>query len=486
MSTTKLEIIDLSKFKSENLPELQGKKESIAELIKNNPIKDVTDNSSYEDMKKSRTAVKTLRTGLENEKKDVIRKIKTVVIDAVGNEYDLLITDVRSEENQRQEKVTIWEDFKEKERQDKLHLEEQRIANIKKNIGEFRQKWENRVSELQFSDIQNLQDAYLASVMEFDRKSLEEYDVLFLQSIDYLDGIIKNKTATLQEQEQIRIDNLVIADKQIEQNFIWNFQKEWNSSINNLKFENVENVKDAFKKSFKIEFKYFKDEFNDVFNNILSQLNSKSEFLLKAEEQRLISEKQKKEADKLAKEKFDFEEKQKESIYNSRKNQLEKLGFWNIFTESGTMSEEGIRLNLLAFEDTEFKNYLEVIRKSTESKENLISKEKVGFSGVNYEYTPILESEDLPIKNKQITQQEFENNNNLENGSSWHETTSKETESNFNALAEKFIPTLEVDFEENFVSIFLEYKEQMFADEYDSTELFVQWLNDNYSTPTKK
>ena len=40
------EIIDLSKFKSANLPELQGKKESIAEVIKNNPIKDIVDNAS--------------------------------------------------------------------------------------------------------------------------------------------------------------------------------------------------------------------------------------------------------------------------------------------------------------------------------------------------------------------------------------------------------------------------------------------------------
>ena len=34
--------------------------------------KDIIDNASYEDMKKSRTAVKTLRTSLEKEQKDVV------------------------------------------------------------------------------------------------------------------------------------------------------------------------------------------------------------------------------------------------------------------------------------------------------------------------------------------------------------------------------------------------------------------------------
>jgi len=58
-------VIDFTKFDIQQLPELHGKKEEIKKVIEANPVVKITDNASYELAKKSRTAVKTLRTSLE-------------------------------------------------------------------------------------------------------------------------------------------------------------------------------------------------------------------------------------------------------------------------------------------------------------------------------------------------------------------------------------------------------------------------------------
>jgi len=130
-------VIDFTKFDIQQLPELHGKKEEIKKVIKANPVVKITDNASYELAKKSRTAVKTLRTSLEKEKKEVNDRIKKSVLEVVANEYDSLITGVRNDENARQEEVTAWEEIKENERLEKLRLEQERVDNIKNKLYEI-------------------------------------------------------------------------------------------------------------------------------------------------------------------------------------------------------------------------------------------------------------------------------------------------------------------------------------------------------------
>jgi hypothetical protein len=81
----------------------------------------VIDNETYESAKKSRTAVKTLRTGLENEQKEVKRRIKKHIVDVVDDEYVNLVSEVRIQEGLRQDEVTAYE-LKKKLRSKKKHV----------------------------------------------------------------------------------------------------------------------------------------------------------------------------------------------------------------------------------------------------------------------------------------------------------------------------------------------------------------------------
>lgn len=211
MKRNKLAVIDFTKFDIQQLPELQGKKEEIKKVIKENPVVKVTDNASYELAKKSRTAVKTLRTSLEKEKKEVNDRIKKSVLEVVANEYDSLISDVKNDENARQEEVSAWEGKKEQERLEKLRLEQERVDGIKKSIGDFRLDNERTVESMVFQDIDAIKSVFEERVANFDRASLAEFEVLFDDTVAYLDNLLNARIATLTEQENIRIAQIELA-----------------------------------------------------------------------------------------------------------------------------------------------------------------------------------------------------------------------------------------------------------------------------------
>lgn len=211
MKGNKVAVIDFTKFDIQQLPELQGKKEEIKKVIKENPVVKVTDNASYELAKKSRTAVKTLRTSLEKEKKEVNDRIKKSVLEVVANEYDSLIADVKNDENARQEEVSAWEEKKEQERLEKLRLEELRVKNIKDAIQAFKEGWEETISRMLFEGIGSAKQLFNNTVAEFDREKLAEFEVLFDDAVSHLTALLNARVETLTEQENIRIAQIELA-----------------------------------------------------------------------------------------------------------------------------------------------------------------------------------------------------------------------------------------------------------------------------------
>lgn len=303
---SELAIIDFAKFDIQQLPELQGKKEEIKSIITSNPIVDVVDNSTYELAKKSRTAVKTFRTGLEKEQKDVKKKIKEYVLDVVDGEYDMLILGVKNQEIIRQEPITIWEEKKEQERLERLRLEQERIDGIKSTISLFKQGWEVKISELTFENCQNLKENLVITDSEFDRVSLNEFEILFDDTVLYLTNLLNSKINTLTEQEQIRIDNLQIQEKNAEIKRIQEWQRTWDANIDTLSFGDIKDVKIIFVKSKITNLKHYSDDYEQIYVSTEKRLHSQIELISKAEEQRIAQE-------KFLADKKVFEDKQSES-----------------------------------------------------------------------------------------------------------------------------------------------------------------------------
>jgi hypothetical protein len=210
IESTELQVFNLEKFSIAQLPELQGKKEEINAVIELNPIVEIIDTATYESAKKSRTAVKTLRTGLEKEQADVKRKIKTHILDVVDKEYDLLVLDVKKEETDRQNPIAIYEAELEAKRQEKARIEKERVDNIKKEIDDYVTSWKDMFNIMTFNSIEIVSADFLESYTSYDLTILEEFEALFPAKIEELTQYLAGKTSSLTEAENARLEKLRI------------------------------------------------------------------------------------------------------------------------------------------------------------------------------------------------------------------------------------------------------------------------------------
>lgn len=352
MATTKkqeLAVIDFTQFSVAQLPELKGKKEEIASVIEANPIVEIVDNATYESAKKSRTAVRTLRTSLESEQKTVKKKIKEHVLDVVDKEYDTLVLGVKSAEQSRQEPIDAWEKKKEEEKQEKARLEQERIDGIKTKISDYVASWKEAFGFMVFGSIKEVSENFHESNNTFDKTALQEFDVLFDREVSTLTELLDSKISTLKEQEQIRVDNLLIQEKNAEQTSIQKWQSTWNANIDSFSFEEIRDIKKLFSRSKLVDLKHYVSGYEEIYLSTEKRLHSQIEFVSKAEEQRIAQE-------KFEKEKKDFEEKQAEvkrkeeeanKILEEAKNPIEEVE---------VVSEEVVELSSLETEiqDVEF------------------------------------------------------------------------------------------------------------------------------------
>ena len=412
--TTEVALIDLDAIDVNKLPELADFKSRGSKLVKECKFVKIEDNSTYDQAKKHRTALRSFRTEVQKQEKtikDKLNSFKSRVVDA----SNLLIGITQEAENKQQEEVTRWEDIKEQERLEKARLEQERIDGIKKSIGEFRQKWEDKVSELVFETIEDIKCKYSDEVKEFDRIGLDEFEVLFDDSVDYLDKLLTSKISTLEEQEQIRVDNLLIEEKNAEQKRINEWQSTWSTNIDTLKFSDVVDVKESFKTSKLGDLKHYRENFVTIYDATEIRLHSQVEFVSKQETQRLAIE-------KFNKEKKEFEEKQLKIRTENRIKQLRDLGFTE-YGQNGYILFDGIicaDYQIIKFEDTQFDLLVNSFKdKITESKENELIKVKldklpngetvwVTKEGVNELTNEPIASKTETIVSNQIVQSDYQ------------------------------------------------------------------------------
>lgn len=305
----KLELLNLEKFSVMQLPELQGKKEEIKSVIDANPIVEIISTETYEAAKKSRTAVKSLRTGLEKEQKDVKRKIKERILDVVDKEYDSLVSDVKIQETLRQDSVDVWEAEIEKRRLEKIRLEQERVDNIKLLLSTYSDEWKAKFSSLVFEDIEKVSGEFYESYTNYDATTLQEFEKSFPLKVEELTDILNNKIMHLED-----------AEKSNAKKAIGEFYVAWGSKLNYMVYENAEETVKLFKEQKKLVLSIpeLQEEYDVKFLEINKQLSEKAKSLLdtklandKLEKERkelaIKEEKAQKERDKFAKEKADFE-----------------------------------------------------------------------------------------------------------------------------------------------------------------------------------
>jgi hypothetical protein len=463
--TKELAVIDFEKFSIAQLPELQGKKEEIASVIKANPIVEIVDNGTYELAKKSRTAVRSLRTSLESEQKTVKKKIKERVLDVVDGEYNLLVTLVKGSEKERQAPIDTWETKKEEERLEKLRLEQDRIDAIKKKIGEFRQDWEDVVSALVFERIETCKKYFDVAVSEYNRNSLEEYEVLFDDAVSYLTNLLNSRISTLTEQEQIRIDNLLIQEKNAENSRIQEWQRTWNANIDTLSFDDIKDVKSVLVKSKLADLKHYSTEYNEIYTSTEKRLHSQIELISKAEEQRIAQEKFLEE--KKALEEKQAKEKQQSEFDLKIKNRIIELVSYGLkFDFNSTYTDGNFFVDILDIKTHDDKKWDKLISDIVRVQKDIANKKTVVSETI--ETSENYHESDVDVKGVVKT----------------HDFANYQEEV-------QHIEQIPTKSEVTWESIWEEYRDNIvnydeIKTQEDVLDQYVKWLEKNYNVPTKK
>ncbi len=193
------EIIKLEQFDANKLPELQGWKEKQEQLVKDNPFMEITDNTTYTEAKKRRTALVSGRTEIQKADKLIASKL-TQFRKKVGALSDELIAITLPYEEKQQEEVKRYEAEKEKERQKKIRLEQERIQGIKTNINNLFEKWKAGISSYTFEAIKDVE--IVKVLAEIDTEQFQEFAEDWNDKTRVLVDLFNEKKSQLETQEQ--------------------------------------------------------------------------------------------------------------------------------------------------------------------------------------------------------------------------------------------------------------------------------------------
>ncbi|WP_456867552.1 hypothetical protein [Galbibacter sp. BG1] len=200
---TTLKITDLSKINIRGLKEVKVFEENQKALVADNPFVKIEDSATYEIAKTRRTALRKGRTSLQNQEKLIAKHIKSLRTKA-GDVINNLISITEPHEDKQQEEVSRWEEIKEKERQEKARIEEERQDAIKQRIDNFHEKWKGNIQTLTYDKIdetlENLKDEYE------NIEDVDEFDYLLDDKFDTLTELYKEKSKTLTVAENQRVE----------------------------------------------------------------------------------------------------------------------------------------------------------------------------------------------------------------------------------------------------------------------------------------
>ncbi len=200
-----LQVFSLDNLNPALLPELATFKQSQLQVVQDNPFIVITDTASRDLAKKYRTARVSARTALQAQDKLISSKFNDAKTKAKSYIAELIDISLPGEKLQ-QEEIDRDEAEAEAKRQEKARLEQLRIDNIKRELEDYVAQWKVAFNIMSFESIEKVSADFLESYTTYDLTVLEEFDALFPAKIEELTQYLSNKTYSLTEAENARLE----------------------------------------------------------------------------------------------------------------------------------------------------------------------------------------------------------------------------------------------------------------------------------------
>ena len=178
--------------------------------VEENPFIEIIDNLAYKEACKRRTTLKSFRTKIQNDDKDIataVSKFRKLVISK--NKELIDITD--ESEKKQQTEIDRYDSVKLAEKLEKERIEGERkqklVDEAEKIINDARAK----INALVYSGIQELKDDFNNNLSTIDATKFEDYENTFKGGLIGLKTELAEKVKTLEEKETIRLQQEEIA-----------------------------------------------------------------------------------------------------------------------------------------------------------------------------------------------------------------------------------------------------------------------------------
>lgn len=356
----KQEISKIENFNVNALEEIKGKEKLIESVIKENPFIKIVDNKTYEEGKKSRTALRTCRTDLEKEEKALHNAVKKVLTEPIKEIYGTFKDKVIPFEDKQQEEVKTWEDIKEQERLEKLRIEEERKQKHRNNIELFFNLNKIIIDDLSFENIRH-ELVFTNDDQEFTSESFEEFADVFEAKVDVLKTMLEDKIKTLQEKENIRLENERLENERKEnerkdkiKRSIDYYYSTWQDLFSDMQFKDITELTKKFNSENALDCAEFQEEYAQKRANLVRMLEAKTNFLNEAEKQRIQQEKLDQEKAELEQLNKDLEAKQKRLEESEKQAEIKEEVAINSINEIEVVAAEIVSGNTQ--EEDVFKN----------------------------------------------------------------------------------------------------------------------------------
>lgn len=390
--SNKKNIIKLDEFNVNSIAEIQGKRELLENIVKENPFVEVIDNTTYEVGKKSRTALRTARTSTRAEEKVLVDAIKKNITDKIKVIYAEFVDITGPAEDLQQETITSYENIKALEKAERDRIAEERREGFIADINTFYDTVKSEIELLTFEREKDYSIPMVVSGLDLEPTNFEEFQDMFDSKLEILKMQLSDKKKILAEKEEIRIALKKIEDAKLEvarietiKGTIQKYFNHWNGKINSLSLDDFVVLKKEFNDADGFDCQELQPKFAEKRAELVKLLEVRQSELLTLEKQRLaqvLFEKEK--ADFKAEQKaiLDANEKAKiasemkhkqtqkdnqntidNAIVIARSEELEVLGFYDIFTSGGTLSNTYVRELLLKYSDTDWDLYLDELKK---------------------------------------------------------------------------------------------------------------------------
>lgn len=198
---------ELESLKVNNIKELDGWVEQQKALVTENPFIEITDNKTYTEAKKRRTAYVKGRRSVEKQDSLLATVLKNFR-NQLGTKKVELVGITKPHEEKQQTEVERWESKLKEESEKKANKEKERIRLIESKIEEFKANSTAIIVGISFENIENSKTEFKKLIENQEGFDFQEYKYTYDQLINEVNLQFDQSVSNEQEKEKTRLDQL--------------------------------------------------------------------------------------------------------------------------------------------------------------------------------------------------------------------------------------------------------------------------------------